>query len=561
MRVGIELLAGRREPRRARAHRARHRRARRPDRRDPADQPPRRFARVERREDVDLLALAAEEGARVAADVGGSAVTVRGDARLLRRLVRNLFENARRYGGGAAIEAESSAATAEARSARQRPRPRHPAEERERVFEPFYRRPAHQRGRRRRRRPRARAGAADRAAPRRRCALPAERRRRRVLRRDARASGAEVERARIESIEQLDRRGFERFAQHRGDSLRRRCRRCARARWHRTRRGAVRGPRRPPPSRTPGTPTRASRRGRGRSAPPRGSAAAPRRRGRSAPRRSSARAASVWPRTRLKPRARPAPPSAPSSPPASRPAPNVMPPAARSAARPVSAPETMPPISAALPSPTGASTSKSAAMRSSTSAPRGLRGRAARPDGWCFRACRASSRSASARIARSLRRIGGGRRQPDAPCRLRAARAHALRRRALRGRPRHATSARGERCHRGLEGLHAPRLPRGRQPRERFAARRLRAAAPTSRQSTSSCTQQRANASSGSTARTKRRWPTARAPARDVGLLRFARRAARPIWLSSTIDRLADPFENPHLRLDVARVGRSPRPR
>lgn len=50
-------------------------------------------------EDVDLLALAAEEGARYDdCVVEGEPVVVRGDARLLRRLVRNLLENAARHG-------------------------------------------------------------------------------------------------------------------------------------------------------------------------------------------------------------------------------------------------------------------------------------------------------------------------------------------------------------------------------------------------------------------------------------------------------------------------------
>ncbi len=50
-------------------------------------------------EDVDLLALASEECARYeATDVGGEGVIVRGDPRLLRRLIRNLLENARRHG-------------------------------------------------------------------------------------------------------------------------------------------------------------------------------------------------------------------------------------------------------------------------------------------------------------------------------------------------------------------------------------------------------------------------------------------------------------------------------
>jgi signal transduction histidine kinase len=50
-------------------------------------------------EELDLLALAAEECARYdGAQLDGQVATVRGDARLLRRLLRNLLENGRRHG-------------------------------------------------------------------------------------------------------------------------------------------------------------------------------------------------------------------------------------------------------------------------------------------------------------------------------------------------------------------------------------------------------------------------------------------------------------------------------
>jgi signal transduction histidine kinase len=50
-------------------------------------------------EELDLLALAAEECARYEeANLEGTPVIIRGDSRLLRRLLRNLLENARRHG-------------------------------------------------------------------------------------------------------------------------------------------------------------------------------------------------------------------------------------------------------------------------------------------------------------------------------------------------------------------------------------------------------------------------------------------------------------------------------
>jgi signal transduction histidine kinase len=56
-------------------------------------------AELEVDEEVDLLALASEECARYEhASLAGQPVTVRGDPRLLRRLIRNLLENARRHG-------------------------------------------------------------------------------------------------------------------------------------------------------------------------------------------------------------------------------------------------------------------------------------------------------------------------------------------------------------------------------------------------------------------------------------------------------------------------------
>jgi signal transduction histidine kinase len=97
---------------------------------------------VGRTEQVDLLALLAEEGARLEADVEGEAVTVAGDPRLLRRLVRNLLENATRHGGGSKVEGRVERLGASGVRLRVADRgPGVPESERERIFEPFYRPP------------------------------------------------------------------------------------------------------------------------------------------------------------------------------------------------------------------------------------------------------------------------------------------------------------------------------------------------------------------------------------------------------------------------------------
>ena len=96
-------------------------------------------AELDASEEVDLLALAAEECARYAGvQLDGESVVVHGDPRLLRRLLRNLLENAQRHGrpptqvritntgdAGQIIVSDRGAAI--------------PVEQHSRLFEPFYR--------------------------------------------------------------------------------------------------------------------------------------------------------------------------------------------------------------------------------------------------------------------------------------------------------------------------------------------------------------------------------------------------------------------------------------
>jgi signal transduction histidine kinase len=94
---------------------------------------------LERVQEIDLLALAAEEAAHFDREVCGDAVTVVGDALLLRRLIRNLLENARVHAGGAS-EIRISRNDACARIVVEDQGDGVPLEASERIFEPFYRR-------------------------------------------------------------------------------------------------------------------------------------------------------------------------------------------------------------------------------------------------------------------------------------------------------------------------------------------------------------------------------------------------------------------------------------
>ena len=100
-------------------------------------------------EPVDLVGLAAEEcarmGARFEVSQGLASVEVQGVSRLLRRLVRNLLENASRYGrqgqldDGIVLNLERSDRQVVLRVCDRGPGV--PPDQRERIFEPFYRLP------------------------------------------------------------------------------------------------------------------------------------------------------------------------------------------------------------------------------------------------------------------------------------------------------------------------------------------------------------------------------------------------------------------------------------
>jgi signal transduction histidine kinase len=90
-------------------------------------------------EPVDLVALVTEEAARAGARTDVAASAVEGDPRLLRRLLRNLLENAVKHGGTSDVVAGVAPAENAVRLWVADRGPGVPAAERERIFEPFYR--------------------------------------------------------------------------------------------------------------------------------------------------------------------------------------------------------------------------------------------------------------------------------------------------------------------------------------------------------------------------------------------------------------------------------------
>ena len=95
-------------------------------------------SRNDRREAIDLLGLAAEEAVLHGADLTGEPVEIEGDPVLLRRLIRNLLDNASKHGRPPVeivVAGDAAGATITVSDAgRSLPEDQH-----DRIFEPFYR--------------------------------------------------------------------------------------------------------------------------------------------------------------------------------------------------------------------------------------------------------------------------------------------------------------------------------------------------------------------------------------------------------------------------------------
>ena len=94
---------------------------------------------LEHSEDVDLLALVAEEASHFDRSVDGQPVIIRGDPGLLRRMLRNLLDNAERHAGGATCVRVNRNAAGDAELIVEDRGIGIPEDEREKIFEPFYR--------------------------------------------------------------------------------------------------------------------------------------------------------------------------------------------------------------------------------------------------------------------------------------------------------------------------------------------------------------------------------------------------------------------------------------
>ncbi len=97
---------------------------------------------IEPHDAVDVHGVVIEEAARVGASFDGVPAALIGDERLIRRAVRNLVENAQRYGGGE-VDVSVRVRDALVEVAVSDRGDGVPFDLRERIFEPFYRLPGH----------------------------------------------------------------------------------------------------------------------------------------------------------------------------------------------------------------------------------------------------------------------------------------------------------------------------------------------------------------------------------------------------------------------------------
>jgi signal transduction histidine kinase len=91
--------------------------------------------------ETDLLALLRKEAEAVSAQVAGEPLSFACEEAMVRRMVRNLFANARLHGQGTAIRAEVRRDGGDILLAIEDDGPGVPENERERIFAPFYRAP------------------------------------------------------------------------------------------------------------------------------------------------------------------------------------------------------------------------------------------------------------------------------------------------------------------------------------------------------------------------------------------------------------------------------------
>lgn len=96
-----------------------------------------------RRVEVDLGTLVDEEARRFGVPTHTCECRLHGDPRLLRRLLRNLIDNAKTHGQGAAITVSCEVRGGRVELCVEDAGPGVPEAERERIFEPFYRPPGH----------------------------------------------------------------------------------------------------------------------------------------------------------------------------------------------------------------------------------------------------------------------------------------------------------------------------------------------------------------------------------------------------------------------------------